>query len=399
MVVAQVRTIQYVSSDDFKASILLVDDHPANLLALEGVLEPLGQRLVRAISGEEALKRVLAEDFALILMDVQMPGLDGFQTASLLRHRERTRDVPIIFLTALHKGLEHARRGYALGAFDYITKPFEPEIVTAKVSAFVALHLRALKLSRQSEELARRERAIGQEIAARQAAEESIRVNELFMGILGHDLQNPLTAISMAARLLGSSGELSEKHVEITGRITRSAHRMERIIADVLDFTRGRLGGGIPVAPVAADLGVICRQILEEQQLANPDRSLRFESAGDLSGRWDPDRLGQLVSNLSGNAIRHGADPITLVASGEPSEVLLEVRNRGEAISPEVIGSLFDPFRKGDQRSSGLGLGLYIVQEIARAHQATVTVRSTPQEGTCFMVRLPRVTAGTSPAA
>ncbi|MFB7274589.1 MULTISPECIES: two-component system response regulator [Streptomyces] len=134
-----------------KAKILLVDDRPENLLALEAILSALDQTLVRASSGEEALKALLTDDFAVILLDVQMPGMDGFETAAHIKRRERTRDIPIIFLTAINHGPHHTFRGYAAGAVDYISKPFDPWVLRAKVSVFVELYMKNCKLKEQAE--------------------------------------------------------------------------------------------------------------------------------------------------------------------------------------------------------------------------------------------------------
>lgn len=144
-----------------KAKILLVDDRPENLLALEAILSALDQTLVRASSGEEALKALLTEDFAVILLDVQMPGMDGFETAAHIKRRERTRDIPIIFLTAINHGPHHTFRGYAAGAVDYISKPFDPWVLRAKVSVFVDLHMKNVQLHEQAV-LLRRELEAGQ---------------------------------------------------------------------------------------------------------------------------------------------------------------------------------------------------------------------------------------------
>ncbi|WP_059011552.1 response regulator [Streptomyces specialis] len=147
-----------------KAKILLVDDRPENLLALEAILSALDQTLVRASSGEEALKALLTEDFAVILLDVQMPGMDGFETAAHIKRRERTRDIPIIFLTAINHGPHHTFRGYAAGAVDYISKPFDPWVLRAKVSVFVELHMKNMQLREQAA-LLRRELEGGQATA------------------------------------------------------------------------------------------------------------------------------------------------------------------------------------------------------------------------------------------
>lgn len=157
-----------------RASILMVDDHPSNLLALEAILEPLGQELVKATSGEEALKQLLQRDFAVILMDVQMPGLDGFQTATLIKQRERTRTIPIIFLTALSRDAAHVFKGYAHGAVDYLLKPFDPEILRSKVSVFVDLFLKEQQIQRQNALLRQKDR----EALERQSEQRYRRLTE-----------------------------------------------------------------------------------------------------------------------------------------------------------------------------------------------------------------------------
>ena len=181
--------------DPVVCSILLVDDHPANLLALEAVLDPLGQRLVRANSGEEALKRLLHEEFAVILMDVQMPGLDGLQTAALIKERERTRHVPIIFLTAISKESAHVFRGYAKGAVDYLLKPFDPDILRSKVSVFVELHRRGVMLKRHEELLRRQERETLERLQAQQLRE---LMNAMPLVVWATDPHGALTYVNEA---------------------------------------------------------------------------------------------------------------------------------------------------------------------------------------------------------
>jgi two-component system sensor histidine kinase/response regulator len=366
------------------ASILIVDDNPANLLALMAVLEALGHRVVKARSGEEALRRVMDEEFAAVLVDVQMPGMDGFQTVSLLREHPRVRHTPMVFLSAYHHDLVAALKGYAAGAIDYIVKPFEPDLLRAKVQSMVSLYRRGEELKRRAAIIAQKELEATRAQSEAQRAEEASRLKDKYIGILGHDLRNPLSAIANSAQLLLRSDDLPERHKKSSARILRAANRMSDMISDVLDFTRGHLGGGIPVEPTEGDLAEICHRVVDETKAINPQREIAFNATGDLSGRWDRPRLEQVISNLLGNAVRHGEGRIDVEAVGEDGQIALMVRNQGRPIPADQISTIFEPFRRVASGPEGLGLGLYIVKEIVRAHGGTIEVRSSADEGTTF---------------
>lgn len=238
------------------------------------------------------------------------------------------------------------------------------------------------------------------DISARMQAEAALRETALlrdhFVGILGHDLRNPLAATRAGLDLLLTQ-PLAEKQAKIVRRIAASTDRMVRMIGDLLDFTQGRLGGGIPVKPRPTNLHDVVRQTVEELQLAHQARSFELVADGDGSGEWDPDRLTQVVSNLIGNALQHGCEdsPVRVTARGDGTSVLLEVHNQGQPIPEHLLPVIFEPFRgttPGQRRFGGqsLGLGLWIAHEIVRAHGGTIDVRSTEGEGTTFTVRLPR---------
>jgi signal transduction histidine kinase len=367
------------------ASILVVDDNPANLVALVAVLDRLGHRVVQASSGVAALERVTEEDFAVVLLDVQMPGLDGFQTLELMQQLPRGRNVPVIFMTALHNDLMATQRGYAAGAIDYIIKPFDPDLLRAKVHSLASLYRRGAELTRRAEIITEKERETARAHAETMRAKEASRLKDRFIGILGHDLRNPLTAITNSAHLLLRSPELSEKHRNSAARVLRASERMAQMIRDVLDFTRGQLGGGIPIEPADANLAEICHRVVDETKAVHPQREIVLATRGDLGGRWDGPRLEQVVSNLVGNAVHHGQGRILVEAIGEEREVVLRVRNGGPPIPAEELPTIFEPFRQGPgprRKTEGLGLGLYIVKEIVRAHGGTVQVQSTADEGT-----------------
>ncbi|HYO95864.1 MAG TPA: hybrid sensor histidine kinase/response regulator [Polyangiaceae bacterium] len=369
------------------AAILIVDDTNANLIALVAVLEPLGHTLIEAASGAEALRRAMEREYAVILVDVQMPGLDGFETVSLLREHPRVQNTPIIFLSAHHQDMIDAQKGYALGAIDYIVKPFNPDLLRAKVRSLVTLYRRGAELKRQAQIIAQKEVEATRARLAAAAAEDTIRLKDKYIGILGHDLRNPLNAIAGTARMMLRSSDLPTAHRTSAERIVRASDRMTRMIEDVLDFTRGQLGGGIPVSAASGNLGEICQHAIEELKAAYPQREILFDAHGDLDGNWDRDRLHQVLSNLLRNAAEYGKGGVHVSAEGEDRFIKLSVHNGGPPIPPDELPTIFEPFRRGSdsaRSSAGLGLGLYIAREIVRAHGGTLDVRSSAADGTTF---------------
>jgi signal transduction histidine kinase len=376
---------------DEPVRILLVDDNRANLLALEGVLEPLGQELVPARSGKEALEKLNECDCALVLMDVHMPVLDGFQTVEAIRKRKELAHLPVMFLTAMFRDQESSARGYALGAVDFILKPFEPEIIRAKVGAFVALY-------QYNERLKRHQRLLADEVAARRAAERADRMKEEFIAVLGHDLRTPLNAIMLTAEKHEQVPDALEPCREAGKRISTSAGRMSRMIEDVVDFTRSRLGGGIPIDRRPAHMGELCHAPLDEIRTINPTSNISVQVEGDVNGSWDPDRVLQVVANLAGNAVTHGDGTVEVSVRGAGDEVILEVHNGGPPIPAHKMEHLFEPFHPGGRRREGLGLGLYIVEQIVRAHTGSISATSSEASGTTFTVHWPRNTPTSLPS-
>jgi phosphoserine phosphatase RsbU/P len=221
---------------------------------------------------------------------------------------------------------------------------------------------------------------------------ETERAREQFMAILGHDLRSPLASITLSTDALVQL-QLQEPYDRLVEEMGKTSRRMSELIRDVMDFARGRLGTGISVNARPCDLGAVCNEILAEVQRANPGRTIALAQRGDLRGEWDRGRLGQLVTNLLGNAVTHGADPILVELTGARNEVRLSVSNHGATIPKRALATLFEPFSRTRSalggRGEGLGLGLYIVNEIVRAHRGSVTVSSV-DDLTTFVVRLPR---------
>jgi signal transduction histidine kinase len=359
-----------------RIACLLVDDLDENLLVLSALLEPLEVEILTARSGAEALDVLLSHDVALVLLDVHMPEMDGFELAEIMRGAERTRHIPLIFVTAAGREAQRLFKGYDLGAVDFLYKPIDAHVLLSKARVFFELHRQKQLLAQQL-----RERT------------ETLRLNETFAAMLGHDLRSPLDFILTASHLLERVAEDPEGVRRTALQMRASGMRMGRMIADMLDLARGRLGGGIPIQRQPIDLGALVQRVAVECQASQPDTPIVVDAVGALTCDGDAERLAQVLSNLVGNALQHGlpGEPVSVRLDGTaPALVVIEVQNAGE-IAADALPRLFEAFARGPGRSreDGLGLGLYITQQIALAHGGAVTARS---EGgaTVMRVTLPR---------
>ena len=368
-----------------RVKCLVVDDREENVLALSALLRAPDVEILEASSGTEALEMLLVHDVALALLDVQMPNMDGFELAELIRGSTRTRDVPLIFVTAGSRDQHRTFKGYESGAVDFLYKPIESRILKSKADVFFQLH-------RQKRQLAR-------ELSART---ETLRMNEMFIAMLGHDLRSPLGAILASGRTLEGHASADATIRRIGSRVVSSSRRMERLIADMTDLARARLGQGIPIAPEAIDLQMLVPPVVDELRASHPDRRIDVSASGDLHASADPGRIGQVVSNLLSNALLHGRPdtPVELVLDGSRADrVAIRVRNAGR-IAPELLPHVFDPFRGGAAQpgqTHGLGLGLYIVRQIVLVHGGQIEARVDDTEHTVFEVMLPRRGAVAAP--
>ena len=340
------------------SALLLVDDRDENLLALEAVLEPLGHRMLRARSGEEALRHLLTDEVAVIVLDVQMPGLDGFETATEIKQRERTSDIPIIFLTAISQDLEHRLRGYDTGAVDYIFKPVEAEVLRAKVSVFLELHLKTRQLRDQADELARKSADL----------ERSNHDLEQFAYIASHDLQDPLRVIAGFVELLGDRlGDAGDPTVrEWMARITSTAGRMSSLIADLLAYARAGAGAA-PLEPV--DLDAALARAVDDLGpfLADAGASLRCGALGSAMGHAGD--LTQVLRNLIGNAVKFGrpgvAAKVDVGAEVAGGSITVSVRDNGRGVPEADTERAFQMFERLDgEPYPGTGLGLAVCRKI-----------------------------------
>jgi len=245
--------------------------------------------------------------------------------------------------------------------------------------------------------------------AVRSYTQRVDRSRQMFLAILAHDLRNPLNAMTMSADLLSETTAHDPDSADLASQITASAAAMGRMIGDLLDYTRTRLGAGMPVAPAPMNLGDLCRDLYDQFRSAHPDRAIHYAATGDLRGDFDADRLRQAVSNLLGNAVQHGAPnaPIGLTLDGmDRHVVIVDVHNGGRPIPRGELTRIFDPLVRGSgaqeprtNRPGSIGLGLYIAREIARSHGGRIDVASTAAAGTSFRMRIQRHgTAASAPA-
>jgi signal transduction histidine kinase len=236
------------------------------------------------------------------------------------------------------------------------------------------------------------DRAIG--VAIDRYAQRREEVRARFISILGHDLRDPLSTVKISADIMGHSDRCPDELKLVIARISRATDRMQRMIAEVLDFARGHLGGGIPANPTLNDMAEICRHVVDEISAAHPARSIALDTRGDLRGPFDRDRVSQAIGNLVSNGIEHGQGSVEVIAyeSDDRAHVITKVTSHGTPIAPDVMTRLFDPFERGDTTITrrGLGLGLYIAHQIALAHGATIDVTS-DAAATVFTITWPRV--------
>jgi PAS domain S-box-containing protein len=488
-----VRTRQpgSVSESADQPSLLLVDDNEEGLFALKAMLKRDDVSIITARSGTEALELMLEHTIMLAIIDVQMPEIDGFELATLMRGVARTRDVPIIFVTAGSQDEQRVFAGYEAGAVDFLFKPIDAHLLRSKVGVFITLEKQRYELRRSEMRFRRlveatsqavwrlepngsvsedsptfreltgislsdwldggwpmmihpddraqvlacweeaRNRCATYEVEYRvcragggytwtharfapvfddngrliewigantdiEARKQAENIREMFVAILSHDLRNPLGAILNSAQLVLSRTD-DEQIKRPLARVLSSGGRMARMIEQLLDLTRVRLGGGIDLCPLEVDFARIVNQVLSEITTAK-DRFV-VDICGDTHGIWDVDRMCQVASNLAGNAVDHSPpnSPIFVrIDGGHADRLEFSVHNVGSAIPKEIRDVIFEPFRGVKDRrrgqSGGIGLGLFITKQLVEAHGGSLRFDTSDDTGTVFRVRLPRYT-------
>lgn len=369
---------------------------PASRLRKLRKLTEVSRALTDAVSLEDVLS--LAVDRAAELLDADRAVLMLIEESGLLSVRA-SRGIEPSVAQRFREPLDDMLIGRLRGLLGEVPEvPFlgVPLVMSGRVTGILAVGRMAREQDHEEDEWLLSALADQAAVALEKTQlDEAGAFRERLLAIVGHDLRSPLQAIGMAAALLLRSDDLDEKHAKTARRIANSSARMAEIIEQLMDLTRGRLGGGIPIQREPGELGHQCEQVLGELELAHPEADLRFEAHGDLAGTWDRGRLAQVLSNLVGNAIQHGlaGAPIRVTARDEGPDVVLEIHNEGAPIPAELVPRLFDPFRRGAEQiraRGGLGLGLYIAQQITIAHGGDIEARSTPDAGTTFTVRIPR---------
>jgi len=394
-----------------RVKILLVDDQPDNLLSAEAVLESLGEDIVKATSGREALRQLLDHDFAVILLDVMMPGMDGFETATLIRQRDRSRHTPIIFLTALGKSEEYLFRGYDVGAVDYLFKPIVPEVLRSKVAVFSELSRKSGLVKRHSDLLERRnselEHALGelekaggeihrlnQHLERRIAELDAVNKElEAFSYSVSHDLRAPLM------RIAGFSQALQESYAEKlddTGRlhlerVNSSARRMCQLVDDLLNLSRVTR---TDMRRERVDLSAMARSIAEELESRNPGRDEVFTIPDGLEAVGDPGLLRATLLNLMENAwkfTRQSTQPqIEIGSHSEAGRTVFFVRDNGAGFDQALAHKLFNPFQRLHPSSEfeGTGIGLATADRIVRRHGGRIWAEGRVGRGAVFSFTL-----------
>eukprot|EP01114_Cavostelium_apophysatum_P014824 TRINITY_DN3935_c0_g2_i1.p2 TRINITY_DN3935_c0_g2~~TRINITY_DN3935_c0_g2_i1.p2 ORF type:complete len:483 (+),score=147.88 TRINITY_DN3935_c0_g2_i1:843-2291(+) len=333
-----------------------------------------------------------------------MPGMDGFETAEAIHQRARSADIPIIFVTAFLADEIDRLKAYQRGAADFLFTPVIPQILHAKVSVFVALAMKNEQLKRQAEKLSQRtteltatNRRLVREMEERRDAERKSHAKDEFLAMLGHELRNPLSAISSASSLIGMTGANTETVTRAKQNIQRQSQHLSRIVDDLLDLSRA-MSGKILLARKPTDLSNLVSGCLETFRATGRTAGYRFSV--DLAPGWvdgDPTRLEQITSNLLDNAIKYtpagGSIDIGLAQSGE--DVVLTVRDSGVGIPAELLPHVFDVFVQGaisiDRSQGGLGIGLSLVRRLVELHGGSVSAHSEGSgNGSTFMIRLPR---------
>ncbi|WP_236627580.1 hybrid sensor histidine kinase/response regulator [Caulobacter sp. B11] len=372
---------------DAPINFLLVDDLEENLLALEALLQRDGLTCLKARSGEEALELLLVHDVALALLDVQMPGMDGFQLAEYIRGNARARHIPIIFVTAGSADLQRRFRGYEAGAVDFIHKPIEPTVLRSKANVFFDLHQQRQQIQRQRDEL---------ELAA-EALRRADRHKDSFLAVLAHELRNPVAALSGGFHLLNK--DISpERAADIRNRMDRMLTHLSHLVDDLLDASRVSQGK-IALKTERVELGEVLRSAIDASQHNLDAGGHRFITDLPSEPVWlwaDHTRLAQIVSNLLNNAAKYtpAGGTVSLSARALDDAVTISVSDTGVGIPVDMQSKIFEIFAQVEahlaKAQGGLGIGLALVRQLVTLHGGTIEVESAgPNLGSVFTVRLP----------
>ncbi|HEX6818045.1 MAG TPA: ATP-binding protein [Ktedonobacterales bacterium] len=387
-------------------NILMVDDQPAKLLSYEAILGELGEHLISATSGREALEQLLKNDIAIVLMDVSMPEIDGFELAAMIRQHPRYQKTAIIFVSAVRQTDLDRLQAYELGAVDYIPVPVIPEILRAKVSVFAELNRKTRLLEGLNEELERRveertaelEAATARERAARLTAEAATKVRDDFLSVAAHELKTPVTGLRAIAQLLlrrMQKREITEYPWLTDGLVTidQQSERLTRLIGQLLDVSRLDKDDQEAEREETNLSSLVTRLVASFRARTTKHRFVLIADE-ELIAEVDATGIEQVISNLLDNAIKYSPDGGAIEIEARLSDehyARLVVRDHGIGIPSEKRDEIFERFFRAhsDDHRSGLGLGLYISRQIVELHGGKIAVEFPPDGGTRFEVLLP----------
>ncbi|MGB5829589.1 MAG: hybrid sensor histidine kinase/response regulator [Pseudomonas mandelii] len=389
---------------NIQAKLLIVDDLPENLLALEALIKREDRMVYKALSADEALSLLLQHEFAMAILDVQMPGMNGFELAELMRGTEKTKNIPIVFVSAAGRELNYAFKGYESGAVDFLHKPLDIHAVKSKVNVFVDLYRQSKAMKQQVEELelARREQeALLKQLQTTQnELEQAVRMRDDFMSIVAHEVRTPLNGLILETQLRkmhlardnASAFTLDKMHAMVD-RDERQIKSLIRLIEDMLDVSRIRTGK-LSIRSTRFDLVQLVSNLLQNfaPQVDAAECSVAFTAEQPVVGNWDEFRIEQVISNLLTNALRYGGKSLIDVrVYSHEGQARVEVQDRGIGISEENQKRIFQQFERVSAKTvvAGLGLGLFISEQIVAAHGGSIAVESKINEGALFRVCLP----------
>lgn len=386
------------------AKLLIVDDLPENLLALDALIKQPDREVHKALSADEALSLLLQHEFAMAILDVQMPGMNGFELAELMRSTEKTKNIPIIFVSAAGREMNYAFKGYESGAVDFLHKPLDIHAVKSKVNVFVDLYRQRKTLKEQLDELERsrqeQEILLKQLQATQNELEHAVRMRDDFMSIVSHEVRTPLNGLILETQLRklhlardNADAFSLEKMRGMVERDERQIQSLIRLIEDMLDVSRIRTGK-LSIRPSRFDLVQLTANLLDNfaPQVAAADCTVALKADEPVLGTWDEFRIEQVAANLLSNALRYGGKgPIEVTVYAHQGFARLEVRDHGIGISKENQSRIFQQFERVSAKHvvAGLGLGLFISEQIVAAHGGSITVESALGEGSLFRVSLP----------
>ena len=381
-----------MGTSDASVNILMVDDQPAKLISYEAILADLDVNLIKAASARAALEQLLKHEIAIVLMDVSMPEIDGFELATMIRQHPRFQRTAIIFISAVRLTDLDRLKGYEVGAVDYIPVPVIPEILRAKVAAFAELYRTTRELAELNRELERR-------VEERTAAlEKALVARDEFLSVAAHELKTPLTGLRATAQVLTRKLRRSDLPRpdwldQGLNTVDQQADRLARLVEQLLDVSRLDQNK-LAAERAPTDLSAMIERLVGTFRARSSKHTIALDTTPDLVADVDADSIERVLSNLLDNAIKYspnGGQIDVELRNGEAEQVRLAVRDRGIGIPPEKRDAIFGRFYQAhaEDHRSGLGLGLYISHQIVAQHDGQLAVEFPPDGGTRFVMLLP----------